>query len=127
MSEIKVLKCPNCGAPLNNDGSNKEIVCPYCGSACRISVPDDNSSASKEAQVILVKRKRNAFDKILIFFGGIWVIITAVVMTDLHYWTDFVGFIAGLLFASPGITLLLIGFRRKKPKLIRRDDHNPKA
>ena len=39
MEMIKVGNCPNCGAPLSADITNRAIICQYCGSIIAISMP----------------------------------------------------------------------------------------
>ena len=102
------MKCPNCGAPMSG------ATCIYCGStsaAVSSSVPASESSGSEK----ITWGNRNLLDKILIFLGAFWCIIILVVAVDLAYWRP-VEVIAAFLAASPGIVLLLIGFRRKKAK-----------
>ena len=50
---------------------------------------------------------------------GLLVIVIAVAI-ELKYWRGAAEMAAVLMLASPALVLLLIGFRRKKPKLLSR-------
>lgn len=39
MAETKTFQCPNCGSPLNLQGEEAELKCPYCGSV--VIVPEE--------------------------------------------------------------------------------------
>ena len=91
-------KCPNCGAPFS------EGKCPYCGTE---TVKAETSDAKPEG-----RGKRSLPEKILIFMGALWCLICLAAAIELRYWRP-AELAATLLLASPGIVLLLIGFRRK--------------
>lgn len=49
MSETKSFDCPNCGSPLMAGGTEKEIICTYCGSS--VIVPDELRDQASQLQV----------------------------------------------------------------------------
>ena len=100
------MKCPNCGAPISGQ------TCAYCGSEHAASYAPP---APLQVRETAIRGKRNVLDWILIFFGSVWCFIILAVVMDLGYWRP-AELIAALMAASPGIVLLLIGCRRKKPK-----------
>ncbi len=113
---MTVRKCPGCGAPVSGS------VCGYCGTAFSEERPPAQSPQDRAApavpEVQVVTPKRTLLDKILIFFGALWVLTFLAAATSLDDWWHPVSLIAALLGASPGIVLLLLGFRRKKQKVI---------
>lgn len=109
---MKTKKCPSCGAPLSGS------VCSYCGQQFEepsALSPAPGRTAGTKIQVI--RPKRSILDKILIFLGGVWVLIVLAVAVDLRYYHP-AEIAAVLLAASPGIVLLLIGFRKKKTVIV---------
>ena len=103
------MKCPNCGAPMSG------ATCIYCGSTSAtapVTAPASSPSSDYEK---ITWGNRSLPDKILIILGGLWCLIVLVVAIELAYWRP-VEIIATLIAASPGIVLLMIGFRRKKSK-----------
>ena len=101
------MKCPNCGAPMQGN------VCAYCG-ADHTPPPQPQPQAAVPAREA-GRGKRNLLDIILIVLGGLWCLGSLSAALELSF-TSPVEWAAALLLASPGIVLLLIGFRRKKPK-----------
>lgn len=71
-----------------------------------------------EAAVQVIKPKRSVLDIILIFFGILWILTILGATFTLDEWWHPAMLVAALLTASPGIVLLLIGFRPKKQKVI---------
>lgn len=49
---IKLLKCPNCGGPIDPPGGQSSMKCPYCGTSVvvpeSLRKPDSSRSASQE-------------------------------------------------------------------------------
>ena len=100
-------KCPNCGAPISG------AVCIYCGTPVTTEAAEDQLS----------RGKRTSLDRVLIVAGILWCVLVLYVSVDLAVKEPpagigefLAGALAALMTASPGIVLLLIGFRRKKPK-----------
>lgn len=48
--EVASLKCPNCGAALDEKPSHGELVCAYCGSHLRITGLDDEQGSDEETE-----------------------------------------------------------------------------
>ena len=125
MSGIRKMACPCCGASLPAADETGKTVCAYCGQ--QLSVKDqpqvkeqpEKKTAEPAPEVRIIRPKRNALDIILIVLGGLWCLIVLAVAIDLKYWKRLTEIIAALMLAAPGIVLLLIGFRRKKVKIVR--------
>ncbi len=109
---MAVKKCPGCGAPVSGS------VCTYCGTTWAEAQPPAEKSAPAEAAVQVIKPKRSVLDIILIFFGILWILTILGATFTLDEWWHPAMLVAALLTASPGIVLLLIGFRPKKQKVI---------
>ena len=107
MNEVKTRKCPNCGAPVSGS------ICHYCGQQF-----EETSGQSADETVEVIRPKRNVLDVILIVFGSLWVFITIAAAIELRYYHP-AEMAAIVLLASPGIVLLLIGFRRKKTVILK--------
>ena len=128
MPELKGLRCPACGAPLNEEqgdgpwqfhgcgtkGLSPTFRCSYCGSGIRIEEKKDH-----EPEILVVTPKRNVLDFILITLGALWILLVVAVVIGGRICTRPSEWIASLLICSPGIVLLLIGFRRKKTTVFR--------
>ena len=114
MPELKGLRCPACGAPVSGAEGSRETSCVYCGSGIRIE-----EKKSGEPEIVVIRPKRNALDIILIVLGSLWVLLVVSVIIYGRICRTASEFIAGLLLCSPGIVLLLIGFRRKKATILR--------
>jgi len=125
MSGIRKMACPGCGAPLPAVDETGNTTCAYCGQQLagkdRLAVKGQpaKETAAPVPEVRIVRPKRNALDIILIVLGSIWCVIVLAVAVDLKYWHSAVEILAALMLAAPGIVLLLIGFRRKKNKIVR--------
>ena len=119
MDQIKGLRCPSCGAPLPPDQGERETACGYCGQRLLVREKPEENGVPQKPEILIIRPKRNALDIILICLGTIWCIIVLAVFIDMKYWKNMTEIVAALLLAAPGIVLLLIGFRRKKVKIIR--------
>ena len=107
-----MTKCPNCGAPIHGD------ACAYCGTA--VQSPGSKARQSVDAALQQGRGRRSILDIILIALGAVWLVIVIAVAIELKYWRGAAEMAAVLMLASPALVLLLIGFRRKKPKLFSR-------
>ena len=116
MPELKGLRCPACGAPVARiPGAQTESTrCIYCGSGIRIEEKKDH-----EPEILVVTPTRNVLDFILITLGALWILLVVAVVIGGRICTRPSEWIASLLICSPGIVLLLIGFRRKKTTVFR--------
>ena len=122
MKHITGLHCPNCGAPLQMAEGAKENFCQYCGQRLRVTEKEQPGALP---EVTIIRPKRNVLDIILIALGGVWVLMVLLVIIDLQYWKSATEFLAALLLAAPGIVLLMIGLRRKKPRVLIEGKEHP--
>ena len=124
-----MFKCPNCGAPVTGN------ACIYCGQdfsarpaetargetpAPSGKNPGEGTRERGENNGPAPRQKRNALDMILIVLGSLWLLMIFAVQAELEYWHSLIEIMAVLLTACPGIVLLLIGLRRKKPKRMKK-------
>ena len=116
MPELKGLRCPACGAPVARIpvAHMESTRCTYCGSGIRIEEKKDH-----EPEILVVTPKRNILDIILITLGILWILLVAAVVISGRICSSTAEVIACLLICSPGVVLLLIGFRRKKTTVFR--------
>lgn len=119
---MKPKKCPCCGAPVS------QLSCAYCGQVfteeqqkqqeAETLKKDVPAETSTEVQVI--KPKRTAIDKILIFIGILWLmVVIAAATSSIQHWWSAVNIVSMIIVAGPGIILLLIGFRKKKKTVVK--------
>lgn len=108
-------KCPSCGAPVSG------LTCTYCGLSFAEEQqkqaepsPPQGKTLSVTTEVRETRTKRSLLDKILIFLGGMWVLVVMAAAANLKYWSSGTEIAAVLVAAAPGILFLLVGFRKKK-------------
>jgi len=114
MPELKGLRCPACGAPVARYQGAPEVQCSYCGSGIRIE-----EKKNHEPEILVITPKRNILDFILIILGILWILLVVAVVISGKLCNNAAELFACILICSPGVILLLIGFRRKKATIFR--------
>ena len=119
MEKVRKNSCPGCGAPLPPANGDGAVTCVYCGQHLAVKAIPGKKKAIPETEVRIIRPKRNALDYILITLGIVWCVVMAAFVIDRQYWRKASDIIAALFLTTPGILLLMIGFRRKKVKIVR--------